>query len=112
MESVVKNGRALVIFPEGTRSMQDELLPALNGAALVAHRTGVPILPVGIYGTERLREKWWFFKRPVIHIKIGKMFKIPKGAGKVDRVEATSLIMKNIADLLPTEYHGAYKGEK
>ncbi|HXY75155.1 MAG TPA: lysophospholipid acyltransferase family protein [Dehalococcoidales bacterium] len=109
MESVVKEGRALVIFPEGTRSLQDELLPALTGAALVAHRTGVPILPVAIYGTEQLRKKWWFLKRPVIHINVGKMFKLPAGSGKTDRAEATNQIMKSIADLLPAEYHGAYK---
>jgi 1-acyl-sn-glycerol-3-phosphate acyltransferase len=109
MESYLKQGSVLGIFPEGTRSRQDELLPALNGAALVAHRTGVSILPIGIYGTEQMRKRWWIFKRPVITINIGKPFKLPEGNGKMDRAEATDIIMKSIADLLPAEYHGAYR---
>jgi 1-acyl-sn-glycerol-3-phosphate acyltransferase len=111
MEDYLAQGLALGIFPEGTRSKDAELIPALNGAALIAQRTSAPILPLGIYGTEKLRGKTWYFKRPVINIKFGKLFNIPTKDGKVDREANTRLIMERIAELLPPEYHGVYAEE-
>lgn len=48
-------GKALLMFPEGTRGEGDELLPVSKGVAMIAKRAGAPILPVGIAGTHR---KW------------------------------------------------------
>ena len=48
-----KSGRSLVVFPEETRARTDELLPFKSGAALLAVRSGFPLLPVGIAGTRR-----------------------------------------------------------
>jgi 1-acyl-sn-glycerol-3-phosphate acyltransferase len=112
MEEFLKQGLALGIFPEGTRSKDDALIPALNGTALIAHRTNAPILPIAIWGTEQMRGKLWYFKRPTIHINIGKPFKLPEGSGKMDREAASVQIMQSIADLLPPEYHGVYRDEK
>jgi 1-acyl-sn-glycerol-3-phosphate acyltransferase len=50
---LLKSGRCLVIFPEETRARTDELLPFKSGAALLAVRSGFPLLPVGIAGTRR-----------------------------------------------------------
>lgn len=111
MEEYLAQGLALGIFPEGTRSQNAALIPALNGAALIAHRTGAPILPLGIYGTEKMRGIAWYFKRPVIKISFGKLFQLPPKNGKVDREADTRLIMERIAELLPPEYHGVYKKE-
>ncbi len=112
MEGYLAQGLVLGIFPEGTRSKNDALIPALNGAALIAHRTGAPILPLGIHGTEKMRGKTWYFKRPVITIRFGKPFHLQKKNGKPDREADTRLIMKRIADLLPPEYRGAYADEE
>lgn len=111
MEGYLAQGLALGIFPEGTRSQNESLIPALNGAALMAQRTSAPILPVGIYGTEKMKGIWWYFKRPVIEIKFGKPFHIQRRAGKQDREVDTHLIMEHIAGLLPPEYRGAYAAE-
>lgn len=111
MESYLAQGLALGIFPEGTRSQNTSLIPALNGTALVAQRTGAPILPIGIYGTEQMSGIKWYFKRPVIEIKFGKPFNIPRKVGKQDREADTRLIMEHIASLLPPEYRGAYAAE-
>jgi 1-acyl-sn-glycerol-3-phosphate acyltransferase len=46
-------GEALIIFPEGTRNAEAVIGRALPGAALLATRTGVPVLPVGISGTDQ-----------------------------------------------------------
>ena len=111
MEDYLAQGLALGIFPEGTRSLDAELLPALNGAALIAQHTGAPILPLGIYGTEKMRGKTWWFKRPVIEIRFGKLLQLPPKNGKADREADTRLIMERIAELLPPEYRGVYTKE-
>ena len=83
MEQYIKDGFALVIFPEGTRSLKAELIPALNGTALIARRTGALILPVGISGTEKMRGWNWFFKRPEITVNFGKTFHLPSNDDKL-----------------------------
>ncbi len=49
--AVVRAGRVLGMYPEGTRHPQEGLLPFLPGAAWIALSVGVPIVPVGIRGT-------------------------------------------------------------
>ena len=47
-------GRSVVVFPEETRSRDGSLLPFKKGAALLAVRAGLPMVPVGIVGTSRV----------------------------------------------------------
>ena len=101
MEQYVKDGFALVIFPEGKRSLNAELIQALNGTALIARRTGAFILPVGISGTEKIRGWNWVFKRPKITVNFGKPFQLPSNDDKLSREDATKLIMYRI----PIYYH-------
>jgi 1-acyl-sn-glycerol-3-phosphate acyltransferase len=108
MENYLSQGLALGLFPEGTRSHNDALIPAFNGAALIARHTNAPILPLGIHGTEKMRGVAWYFKRPTIEIRFGKVFQLPPRKGKVDREADTRLVMEHIAELLPPEYHGVY----
>lgn len=46
-------GEVVAMFPEGTRTLTGELLPPQRGVALIALRTGVPVVPVGLIGTFR-----------------------------------------------------------
>ena len=108
MEQYVNDGFALVIFPEGQRSLNAELIQALHGAALIAQRTGAFILPVGITGTENLKGWNWIFKRPEITVNFGQPFQLPSNDDKLSREDATKLIMARITGLLPSEYHGVY----
>jgi 1-acyl-sn-glycerol-3-phosphate acyltransferase len=104
-------GYALVMFPESHRSPNAQLQPGLSGAALIALRSGAPILPIGITGTENIKGWTWIFRRPRIIINIGKPFSLPSGKGKTGKAEMsrfTDLIMENIADLLPPNYQGHY----
>jgi len=48
---VVKNGGAVLIFPEGTRSPDGELQPAQPGIGMIAAKTGAPVVPVKISGS-------------------------------------------------------------
>jgi 1-acyl-sn-glycerol-3-phosphate acyltransferase len=51
-EAAVKGGEPVVLFPEGTRQSGPQLHPLFEGAAFVAARAGVPLVPVGIGGSE------------------------------------------------------------
>ena len=104
-------GMALVMFPEGRRSQDARLQSGFPGSARIASRIGVPILPVGISGTERIKGKIWWFRRPKITVNIGHPFCLPAASSKLTRVELARLansVMARIAELLPTEYRGNY----
>jgi 1-acyl-sn-glycerol-3-phosphate acyltransferase len=57
--NVLKEGRVLGMFPEGTRSKSGELQKALPGMVLLMEKSKAPILPVKIYGTKDLLTKGW-----------------------------------------------------
>lgn len=110
---IVNAGALLVMFPEGTRSRTGGLGRGHPGTALVALRTGAPVLPVAVTGTQGIGWPWIFLKpKSIKHVRvvIGKPFHLPA----VERVnsettaQATDLIMRHIAALLPPEYRGAY----
>jgi len=112
---VLAKGMALVMFPEATRSKSGQLQPAFSGSALIALRSGVPILPIGISGTEKIKGVGWFLRRPEITVNIGHSFHLPPASSKLTKVELTKLtnyMMGRIAELLPLEYQGKYGGKE
>ena len=114
-EQLLARGWALVMFPEGRRSNNAQLQSAFSGSALIALRSGVPILPVGITGTENVKGVAWLFRRPQVTVNIGYPFSLPAVNGKLTRVELaqfTNSIMERIAELLPPEYRENYAGKK
>lgn len=64
-EAVLANGEPLVVFPEGTRQSGPLIQPLKQGAAFLACRAGVPIVPVGIGGAERAMPKGRNYARPL-----------------------------------------------
>lgn len=114
-EQLLAQGWALGMFPEGGRSKSDQLQAALPGSALIALRSGVPVLPVGIAGTEKIKGLGWLFRRPRITVNIGRPFSPPQVNGRLTKAELTDFtdsIMEHIAELLPTEYRGKYKSKR
>jgi 1-acyl-sn-glycerol-3-phosphate acyltransferase len=113
---VLEQGLALGMFPEGTRSPNAQLQQAYLGTALIALRSGAPILPVGINGTEKVRGfKEVVFGHPHITVTIGQPFFLPTSGDKANNVqlrELTDLIMSRIAELLPESYRGVYGDRK
>jgi len=110
-EQTLNKGSVIGIFPEGKRSHQGKLQAGKPGLALLASRMHIPILPVGISGTDKIHGISWLWKRPHIVINIGKPFYLPQPVGRVtklQRKELTDLMMKEIAALLPPEYQGVY----
>jgi 1-acyl-sn-glycerol-3-phosphate acyltransferase len=63
-EWVLNHGEPLAVFPEGTRKSGPIVHPLKEGAAFLACRTGVPIVPVGIGGSERALPKGRYVPRP------------------------------------------------
>ena len=109
---VLAEDQALVMFPEGKRSRNAQLRPAFSGSALIALRSGAPILPIGITGTEKIRGVAWLFRRPQITVNIGQPFYLPPLGSRLTKVklaELTNYIMGCIAELLPQEYRGNYQ---
>jgi len=112
---LLKAGRALGLFPEGTRSRDGQLRSGRAGAALLAMRAGVPLLPVGIAGTHRIFAGGRRIpRRSRVTIRIGKPFRLPPLLdGTLDRTalqEATARIMSEIAALLPADQGGTLSG--
>jgi 1-acyl-sn-glycerol-3-phosphate acyltransferase len=103
--NVVRRGEVLGMFPEGTRNPSGYLLPAEPGAAFLALRAGVPILPVGIIGTLDVLPKGAKVPRlRKIRVRIGppvRVDDIPAGRDQIDRV--SDRIMHAIAELLGVE---------
>lgn len=66
--------RAVVIFPEGTRSLTGELLDFKNGSFRFPQKYFLPIIPVTIMGTLEAK-KWWQLKTRVVKVKINKTIK-------------------------------------
>ncbi|MFO7585112.1 MAG: lysophospholipid acyltransferase family protein [Anaerolineales bacterium] len=113
MIALMDTGNSLVIAPEGTRSKTGALIEGKPGVAYLAARSGFPVLPVAITGTEdkvilgnikRLR------KSPVT-LTAGKPFTLPP-IPRENRDETlqtyTDEIMCQIAALLPERYRGVY----
>ena len=83
---VLEGGEPLVVFPEGTRQSGPLVQPLFEGAAYLACRTGVPIVPVGIGGSERAMPKGAKVLRPVkVHLVVGEPLVPPGPPGRVSR---------------------------
>ncbi len=113
LQAVLAAARPMIIFPEGTRSPTGALIPARNGAALLALRSGAPVLPIGITGTEgMLSWRAIFGPRPRATVVIGQPFTLghrPDGPiDRADLTEASTRLMREVAALLPPIRRGAY----
>jgi 1-acyl-sn-glycerol-3-phosphate acyltransferase len=77
-EATIRAGEPVVVFPEGTRRSGPVIEDLFEGAAFIAVRTGVPIVPVGIGGSERAMPRGSRMIRPVkIRIVVGSPIEPP-----------------------------------
>ena len=83
---LLEEGEVVVIFPEGTRQSGPLVQPLFEGAAYLACRTGAPIVPIGIGGSERAMPKGAKMLRPVkVHLVVGEPLLPPGPAGRTSR---------------------------
>ena len=111
-EKVLRQGHVLVMFPEGTRSRHPGLGKGHPGTAVIALRSGVPIVPIGVSGTETVSLPGCFLRRTRVRVAFGQPFTLPRGQRLTTELaeEGTERIMKEIAALLPEAYRGTYAG--
>jgi len=113
-DNVLEAGKVLVMFPESSRSSTGELEKAFPGAAMIALRNQVPVLPIAVTGTEVIHGYKWLLRRPKVILTVGNPFSLPQVKGKLSREkleESTEIMMKHLAEILPEKYRGVY-GEK
>lgn len=85
--SLIEKKMNLLIFPEGTRSVDGTLLPFRKGGFFIALTTGLPIVPIGICGARPLQPKGSILPRGPgeIHLTIGDMVRVDgKSKGTMD----------------------------
>jgi len=97
---LLRAGRALLVFPEGTRGTEGTLGPARPGAGLLAMLSGAPVVPVYIQGTGRVlpRGATWPRRAPVT-VTFGPPLSFPRERGRARYQEASDRIMAAIARL-------------
>jgi len=106
--SALADGRPIAIFPEGTRSRTGHLRKGKPGAALIAMRSGAPIVPAAVSGTHRIFPGGSRWPRPTrVRIRIGEPFTLShQPTGRLDRealATGTERIMSAIEAMLPPE---------
>lgn len=103
-------GRIFGVAPEGTRNKTGILKRGLPGAAILAIKSGAPVLPIAHWGGEVFLMNLKSFKRTDFHIRVGKPFLV-KTEGRITgemRQEIVDEMMYEIAKLMPAEYRGEY----
>ncbi len=109
-EEALAQKKIVIVAPEGTRSKHGRLNQGYPGIALLAIRSGAPILPVVFYGNENIKGLR-LGKRTDMVIKVGKQFMIQLNGRALDRenrLQMTNEIMYEIARILPEENRGVY----
>jgi 1-acyl-sn-glycerol-3-phosphate acyltransferase len=105
------NGWMVGIAPEGRRSPTGALAEAKRGASFLATRANVPVLPVGITGTEKMHRAIPRLLRADVTVTLGEPFMLNRPSGRNQKQqlqEATDQMMGRIAALLPAAYRGVY----
>jgi 1-acyl-sn-glycerol-3-phosphate acyltransferase len=105
----LNRGYLLALAPEARQSPNAALEKGRGGTAYLALKSGAPVVPVGITGTQNIYSAWRKRQRPPISITVGTPFHPPAqpGPNRREGLEvAHATIMKHIAQLLPVEYRG------
>lgn len=101
-------GRVILIAPEGRYSLTGALEEGTGGAAFLAYKSGAPILPVAVVGTEneQVYGQLKRLRRAAVQVNVGKMFKLEQQAGARQEAmeQGTRQIMAALANLLPEKY--------
>ncbi len=106
----LRDGKAVMVFPEGAVEKQGQMIAAHTGTAMLAVRTGVTVLPIALYGTRRILRSFRIWL-PNVYVEIGKPY-IPVQPPNVSHKAGLQLItedmMTRIAEMLPEEQRGLY----
>ena len=97
----IKEGSVLGMFPEGTRSFDGRLQKAQPGVGLIAAKTGAPIIPMYISGTEKALPRGAKMPRPCkVRATVGKAVNISDGLKVADRKMRYEMIGEKIMEAI------------
>jgi 1-acyl-sn-glycerol-3-phosphate acyltransferase len=107
---VLGEGRALGLFPEGTRSRSGALGEPHAGVGMLALRTGASVVPIGISGTDQVSPLKVLWRRPRIVVRVGQPMPTTRVSGALRGAarEYTEHVMGAIAELLPEQQRGRF----
>ena len=106
---LLKQGRVLGMFPEGTRNRGRPMRRGKSGAVRIAIDAGVPVVPVAVQGIPHLHRNWYNpFKRTKLSVQFGQPVTFPPGTME-EVQEYTTEIMLEIARMMPPELRGHYE---
>jgi len=112
--AVLDRGEILCVFPEGTRSQTGVLQEPKPGVAMLATRSGVPILPVGVSGSDLFLGRGQRMPRlgTRITVRVGKPFtlELDPSLARRDAINAASDdLMRHIAALVDARHKGRFE---
>ena len=99
---ILRAGKVLCVFPEGSRSRDGSLKDFKKGVAIIAKELNVPLVPVALTGTYEMMRAGRIFPRPArLHVSIGR----PIEPGKMSYEEITNKLRESVRDMLesPTQ---------
>jgi cytidylate kinase len=112
---ILDEGHVLMVFPEGTRTPDGVLTQPKDGAAMLALRTGAPVVPIGVGDSDRLWPRGRLLPRPGgrVTMRVGSPFRLGdqiggSATGRAAKTAATAALMRRIAELLPPRQRGIY----
>jgi 1-acyl-sn-glycerol-3-phosphate acyltransferase len=112
---ILEDGQVLFVFPEGTRSPDGSLQAAHDGVASLALRTGAPIVPLAIAGSNKVWPRGQRIPHPGGHVtlRVGEPFRpaelLPSDTERrTAKGLVTTMIMERIAAMLPPSQRGVY----
>ncbi|MGO8686232.1 MAG: lysophospholipid acyltransferase family protein [Candidatus Dormibacteria bacterium] len=111
---LIGQGHAVLVYPEGHRSPDGSLQRPHPGAGFLARAAGVPVLPVGIWGSERVLPLGSHRpRRAPVHLRIGVPAPLPAPGRREPRGShqaVADLLMQRIAEVLPPSRRGVFDG--
>ncbi|HUF38060.1 MAG TPA: lysophospholipid acyltransferase family protein [Anaerolineales bacterium] len=105
------DGRFIAIAPEGRQSITGSLEEGTGGAAYLALKADVPVIPLALTGTQdsNVYGNWRRFRKPALTLTIGEPFRLEEVGSPSETLHAgADAIMRRIAALLPESYRGVY----
>jgi 1-acyl-sn-glycerol-3-phosphate acyltransferase len=106
-------GHAVVVYAEGHRSPDGRLQRPHPGAGFLARAARVPVLPIAVWGTERvLRRGHLWPRRAPVHLRVGTASPVPvlEGDRRLSNQEVADRLMLRVAELLPESRRGVFDG--
>lgn len=103
-EDIREMGESVVIFPEGTRSVDGAVQPFRRGGFLLAAKTGVPLVPLAIRGADRLLPRGeWRVKPGTIRVEIGHPVPTPESLSRAEERELQEELFRELSRMVGGE---------